>query len=53
MKAFLSEMMIVRQYFRDSFSSHNVHRDAVRQAIFLIGTPLVKCQAAFKGFMGL
>jgi hypothetical protein len=46
-------MMVVRQYFGDSFPSHNVHRDAVCQAVFFIGTPPVKCQTALKGFMRL
>ena len=47
-KPFLREMTIVRKRVREALSAHDVHGNAVRKAIFLIGACPVQCQSIQK-----
>jgi hypothetical protein len=42
MKAFLGEMVIVRQDVREALAAHDVHGDTIREAVLLIETRFVK-----------
>ena len=44
-KPFLREMLVMRQYFSDTFGFHHLHRNAVRKAVFLIRAGFVEVQA--------
>ena len=48
MKTFLREVMIVRENFGEAFTAHHLHGDAIRQAVFLVGTGLVERQGVKK-----
>jgi hypothetical protein len=47
-KTFLREVVIIGENVRQSFSTHGLHGDAIRQAIMLIGTGLVQSQGIKK-----
>jgi hypothetical protein len=44
-KPFLREMIIMRQDFGNAFPMHHQHRDAVGQAVALVGAGFVEGQA--------
>ncbi len=52
-ESFLHEMTIVRQDLGDAFLSHRLHRNAVGQAVFLIGAGFVEAITSHKRLMGL
>src|SRR6185295_11996741 len=47
-KAFLREMVLVREHVRETLAAHHLHGDAVRQAIYLIGARSVQRQSLQK-----
>src|SRR2546421_12072329 len=47
-KTFLCEVMVVGEHFRQTFTAHDVHGNAVRKAICLIGACPVQRQAIQK-----
>ena len=51
-KAFLGEMVIVRQDVREALAAHDVHGDAIREAVLLIETRFVERQAIQKQRLG-
>lgn len=44
METFLSEMGVMRKHIGDASLSHDIHRDAVVEAVGFIGTRFVKRQ---------
>jgi hypothetical protein len=46
-------MAIMREDLVDAFLTHNVHGNAINQAVLLVWTPLIKRQSGDKGFMRL
>ena len=53
MKPFLPKMMIVREHVGQPFMAHGLHRDAIRQTVFLVGAGCVQRQAVEKRGMRL
>ena len=49
----MHEVMVVGQDLGDAISFHDVHGDAIHEAILLIGTTFIQCQPALKGCMRL
>jgi hypothetical protein len=41
-KTFLSKMIVVREYLGDAVLAHGFHRDAVGEAVLLVGAGFVK-----------
>src|SRR5262245_41334278 len=52
-KSFLREMMVVREHVCQPFTTHGLHRDAIRQTVFFIGARCVQRQAFEKRGMRL
>ena len=52
-KPFLGKVPVMRQDFLNLFLPHDVHRDAVHQAVLLIGTSLVERQPGKKRLVRL
>jgi hypothetical protein len=40
-ETFLREVMIIGQNFRQAFTAHGLHGDAIGEAVFLVGTSFV------------
>ena len=51
-KAFLGEMVIVRQDVREALAAHDVHGDTIREAVLRIETRFVERQAVQKQRLG-
>ena len=52
-KAFLHEMIVMRQDFADAFGPHRLHRDAIRQAVTLVWAGFVEGETIQEGLMRL
>ena len=52
-ESFLREMPVVRQDFGDALLPHRLHRNAVGQAVSLVGAGLVEGKTVKEGLMGL
>ncbi len=52
-KAFLTEVIIVRQDVADASLAHRVHRDTIRQAIAFVGARFIKRHTGHERFMTL
>ncbi len=52
-KAFLLKMIIIRQNFVDTLLPHGFHRNAVGQAVMLVGPGIIKSKASEEGLPGL
>jgi hypothetical protein len=44
METFLREVVIVGQNFREAFTAHGLHRNAIGKTVFLVGTGLLERQ---------
>src|SRR5882724_2611561 len=52
-EAFLTKVIVMRQYFCDASLAHCMHRDTIRQAIALVGPCSVKRETRHKCVMAL
>ena len=52
-EAFLRKMIVMRENIADAFGSHRHHRNAVGQAIALVGTSLKEGEAVKESLMRL
>jgi len=44
-KTFLRKVPVVGEYVRETFTAHHVHRNAIGEAVFLVGSGFVEGQA--------
>ena len=52
-EAFLTEVVIMRQYFVDASLAHRMHRNTIRQAITFIGACFVEGETRHECFVAL
>lgn len=52
-EAFLLEMLVICERADQSFTAHHLHRNAIRQAILLVGAAFIEKQPFHKAVMAL